>query len=272
MGDAKDVHNVATTVSSMRQAAGEVSLGRQARLRVQVDLGNRKMTREQLWYSGGYVRWDAELRDYVADYEPKVLIYALRHGSTHLNEDNKFRGWVDVPLDENGKTEAAEAGAFLVGRHISAIYCSDLMRAYGTAEIVGDVLKLDAREDKALRSWDIGYLSGMDKVKDAAVLEHFVDNPDEQISGGESLTSFCDRMQGTFDKYFKIARATGPIMLVFHTSNVIQLQNYCKGDMSGRPESDETVLPGGVLSVTDVGGRLVSEAILKDGGKSQFGS
>jgi broad specificity phosphatase PhoE len=235
-------------------------------------LEHRKMTREQLWYSGGYVKWDAELRDYVNDTDPKILIYALRHGSTHLNEDNKFRGWIDVPLDENGKDEALEAGRFLAGRHISAIYCSDLMRAYATAELVGDVLKLDAREDKALRSWDIGYLSGMDKVKDQALLEHFVDNPDEQIPGGESLTAFCDRMQSTLDKYFKIARATGPILLVFHTSNVVQLGNYCKGEPTARPESDETVLPGGVLCVTDVNGRLVTDAILKDGGKSRYGS
>ena len=76
------------------------------------------MTREQLWYSGGYVRWDAELRDYVNDTDPKILIYALRHGSTHLNEDNKFRGWIDVPLDENGKDEALEAGRFLASAYL----------------------------------------------------------------------------------------------------------------------------------------------------------
>ena len=235
-------------------------------------LGRYEMTREEIWFAGGYVKWDAEKRDYIADTEPHVLLYALRHGSTHLNENNKFRGWLDAPLDADGELSAEQAGEFLKGRHISAIYCSDLVRASRTASIVGEVLHLEEHEDKALRPWDIGYLSGMDKDKDQSQLEHYVDFPDEDILDGESLAQFRDDMQGTFDKYFAIARATGPILLVFHTSNVIQLENYCKGEPTARPESDETVLPGGIVQVTEVGGRLVSEAILKDGGKSHYGS
>lgn len=34
------------------------------------------------------------------------MIYILRHGQSVWNLDNKFTGWTDVDLNENGKQEA----------------------------------------------------------------------------------------------------------------------------------------------------------------------
>src|SRR5258708_40164023 len=63
----------------------------------------------------------------------KTLVYALRHGTTQLNEDNKFRGWIDISLDDKGRTDAEAAAEFLKDKGIIAIRCSDLARAIETA-------------------------------------------------------------------------------------------------------------------------------------------
>jgi broad specificity phosphatase PhoE len=231
------------------------------------------MTREELWFSRGRVTWDAEQRDYRSAPNGTVILYALRHGTTQLNEDNKFRGWIDVSLDDKGEKDAAKAAKFLSGRGIKAIYCSNLKRTEETAAIVGDVLGLSPQSDARLRPWDVGELSGKDKTENDEELQYYSDHPKETIPDGESLQHFGDRSQNALDEYIEIARARGPILLVFHTSNTVQLGNYCKGTGAiGRPESDEVVKPGGVLAVTDLGNKLECEAILKDGGKGTYGS
>ena len=40
----------------------------------------------------------------------------LRHGQSQWNLENRFTGWVDVPLSERGIAEARAAGAKLRGR------------------------------------------------------------------------------------------------------------------------------------------------------------
>src|SRR5208337_2441790 len=152
------------------------------------------MTREEIWFNRGRIVWDAELRDYRYDTNGTVIMYALRHGSTELNEDNKFRGWANPPLDAKGKKDAATAATFLKGKGIKAIYCSDLARSVETAAIVSTVIGVPGEpvSDKRLRPWDVGYLSGKDKDEYDDVLQYHIDRPKEPIKGGESLQQFGD--------------------------------------------------------------------------------
>ncbi len=39
----------------------------------------------------------------------------LRHGESQWNRENRFTGWVDVPLSAKGEEEAREAGKKLIG-------------------------------------------------------------------------------------------------------------------------------------------------------------
>jgi len=262
---------VDTYVPAVQEASVQVAPTRQRYVLVRLGLG-MIMTRDDNWFNAGKERWDSFRVEHRADDVP-VLLYALRHGTTQLNEDNKFRGWVNVTLDASGQKDARVAGAFLQDRGIKAIYCSDLERAVETAKIVGEIINCDPTEDKLLRGWNIGELSGEDKSTHQEELEFYVDHPKTPIPGGESLLQFSTREQNAFDKYFEIARRNGPILLIFHTSNVIQLENYCASASSTRrPESDEAVLPGGIISVKEVGDKLLTEAILKDSGKAEYGS
>jgi 2,3-bisphosphoglycerate-dependent phosphoglycerate mutase len=66
------------------------------------------------------------------------VLILLRHGESEANAGNSFSGWLDVPLSERGRAEAARAGALLVERGITpaAVHTSVLVRAVDTADIV----------------------------------------------------------------------------------------------------------------------------------------
>jgi 2,3-bisphosphoglycerate-dependent phosphoglycerate mutase len=59
----------------------------------------------------------------------------LRHGQSQWNLENRFTGWVDVPLSPKGEQEARAAGEKLRGRRIDRLFTSVLQRAIETARI-----------------------------------------------------------------------------------------------------------------------------------------
>ena len=61
-------------------------------------------------------------------------IVFVRHGESTWNKENRFTGWKDVPLSENGKNEALYAGQVLKekGFTFDLAYTSVLSRAIMT--------------------------------------------------------------------------------------------------------------------------------------------
>ncbi len=59
----------------------------------------------------------------------------LRHGQSQWNLENRFTGWVDVPLSPKGEIEARAAGEKLRGRRIDLLFTSVLQRAIETARM-----------------------------------------------------------------------------------------------------------------------------------------
>jgi 2,3-bisphosphoglycerate-dependent phosphoglycerate mutase len=97
----------------------------------------------------------------------------LRHGQSQWNLENRFTGWVDVPLSELGKQEAAQAGKLLKaeGFQFDVAYTSVLKRAIKTLWIVLE--ELDQMWVPVYRSWRVnermyGALSGLNKAETAA--------------------------------------------------------------------------------------------------------
>jgi len=85
----------------------------------------------------------------------------LRHGQTAWNLEGRAQGHADVPLDEAGRSQAAQAAAVLTGAGATTLWSSDLGRARETAEIVGAACGLTPLLDKRLREFDIGVRSGL---------------------------------------------------------------------------------------------------------------
>lgn len=62
----------------------------------------------------------------------------IRHGESVWNLENRFTGWMDVPLSEKGKEEAIQAGDALKEYHFDKIYVSHLTRAIQTMHLILD--------------------------------------------------------------------------------------------------------------------------------------
>ena len=67
---------------------------------------------------------------------PGTLVL-LRHGESEWNKANLFTGWVDVPLSEKGRVEAARGGQLLAEHGLlpDVLHTSVLKRAIATAEL-----------------------------------------------------------------------------------------------------------------------------------------
>jgi 2,3-bisphosphoglycerate-dependent phosphoglycerate mutase len=97
----------------------------------------------------------------------------LRHGESTWNKENRFTGWTDVDLTEQGRKEAKIAGEVLKkdGYSFDLAYCSVLKRALRTLWIVLD--ELDELWIPVEKTWRLnerhyGGLQGLNKSETAA--------------------------------------------------------------------------------------------------------
>src|SRR5947209_16170035 len=97
----------------------------------------------------------------------------LRHGQSAWNKENRFTGWVDVPLSAAGETEAHAGGKLLKegGYVFDVAYTSLLKRAIKTLWIALE--ELDQMWLPVHNSWRLnermyGALQGLDKAETAA--------------------------------------------------------------------------------------------------------
>ncbi|MFO7459553.1 MAG: 2,3-diphosphoglycerate-dependent phosphoglycerate mutase [Desulfatiglandales bacterium] len=92
----------------------------------------------------------------------------LRHGESTWNKENRFTGWTDVDLSENGLEEAKDAGLILKaeGYVFDIAFTSVLKRAIRTLWIVMD--EMDLMWIPVIRDWRLnerhyGALQGLNK-------------------------------------------------------------------------------------------------------------
>jgi len=92
----------------------------------------------------------------------------IRHGESTWNKENRFTGWVDVPLSESGLAEAHEGGALLRqgGYVFDVAYTSTLKRAIKTLCIVLE--EMDLMYIPIVNTWRLnerhyGSLQGLNK-------------------------------------------------------------------------------------------------------------
>ena len=192
----------------------------------------------------------------------KSLIYAVRHGETELNAGNKFRGFMDVPLDRNGIKQAKEIRDILSGAKLSHAYSSDLKRASETVDIILQGRDIPSKILADIRPWNVGQFSGKPKnAENKKALQEYADNPDKVIPGGESLNQFRARYKKAFDAILAEAEASissgyGLSLIVQHASNSHELGNILYNDIDALD-----VDPGGVIVISRTGNKLSSHVL-----------
>jgi len=101
-----------------------------------------------------------------------MKLVLVRHGESIWNLENRFTGWTDVALSDNGKHEAQEAGKLLkeAGFDFDICYTSYLKRAIDTLDLV--LQQLDREWLPVIKNWKLnerhyGSLQGLNKSETA---------------------------------------------------------------------------------------------------------
>lgn len=101
-----------------------------------------------------------------------LKLVLVRHGQSVWNLENKFTGWTDVDLSENGIKEAIAAGIVLKekGFTFDIAYTSLLKRANKTLDYILE--QLDEKDIPIYKSWHLnerhyGALQGLNKAETA---------------------------------------------------------------------------------------------------------
>lgn len=159
----------------------------------------------------------------------------IRHGESQWNLENRFTGWVDVPLSATGEQEALEAGEKLRDFRFDLAFTSVLKRAVHTLEIVLEVMSqmdLPIEKNQALNERMYGDLQGFDKGE---VIEKYGENQvklwrrsyDVRPPGGESLKDTANRVLPYYqERIWPELLAGRNILVVAHGNSLRALVMY----------------------------------------------
>ena len=159
---------------------------------------------------------------------PKLVL--LRHGESQWNLENRFTGWVDVPLSPKGEQEAKAAGQKLAGITFDRAYTSVLKRAIDTLAIVLGVIGqtgLPIEQDKALNERMYGELQGLNKAETVQKygeqqVKIWRRSYDVPPPGGESLKDTADRVLPYYEQHIRPQILAGKNILIAAHGNSLR--------------------------------------------------
>lgn len=191
----------------------------------------------------------------------------IRHGESQWNLENRFTGWVDVPLSPKGIEEAKAAGKKLAEFKFDRAFSSVLARANETLRLVLESIgqtTIPIEKDKALNERMYGELQGLNKAETAKKFG------DEQVKiwrrsydvrppGGESLKDTAERVLPYYDSRIRPYVLKGETILIAAHGNslralVMQLEHLTREQVlelnipTGAPLLYELDNSGNVLS------------------------
>ena len=191
----------------------------------------------------------------------------MRHGETDWNAAGRWQGQTDVPLNETGRAQAFALAARLRAEGVRAIATSDLCRARGTAEIVGEALGLEvALVDANLRERSYGKWEGLTRCEcEARFPEEWarhVSDPRSPPPGGEAADALLARAVPAIHGVAE--RLASPAVLVTHGGVMRAFLAAALGAAPGpAPVAPPRFIPNaGVWRVRLVAGRVVGAAAL----------
>ncbi|MFV0626544.1 MAG: histidine phosphatase family protein [Alphaproteobacteria bacterium] len=126
-----------------------------------------------------------------------VKITFESHSTTYDNEAKKASGWNDVRLSPLGYEQSVQLGERHIGKDIDAIFCSDLQRAYLSAEIGFAGRNIPIFRDKRLRECNYGDLTQADSSIIESQKHERISSP---FPNGESYTDTNNRMKSFLDE------------------------------------------------------------------------
>lgn len=138
-----------------------------------------------------------------------MKIYLMRHGETDYNKKGLIQGQLDVPLNENGirLAKLTRDGFRREGLSFDLAYCSPLIRARKTAEILLEGTDMPVIYDERIREMNFGEGEGV-LLKDIGVkpelanIDALFHNPPayRATSVGESYEALFARVESFLEQ------------------------------------------------------------------------
>lgn len=163
-------------------------------------------------------------------------IIMVRHGFSEANDKSVYAGSMDYPLSELGLKQAQLCGKEFEQSDISALYSSNLKRAYDTALPISKATGLEIIVDKELRECDGGDWEGMsyDDLCNCYPVEYGIwmnDIGNAKCPGGETIEEFADRILSAVTRIAKkhegkivcIATHATPIRVITTVANKLSI-------------------------------------------------
>ena len=163
----------------------------------------------------------------------------VRHGLSVYNDQNRFTGWKDVDLNQQGRDEAKQAVELLKSYEFDMAFTSNLIRAQETLDIILKGINqndISITKNLALNERDYGDLIGQNKTEAAEkfgkeqvhIWRRSFDTPPP---GGESLKDTADRVIPYLKNEIMPHILEGKTIIVGAHGNsiraiVMHLQNY----------------------------------------------
>lgn len=122
------------------------------------------------------------------------MLYIMRHGKTDWNAKHKLQGRTDIPLNEEGRVMAEKAGEEYKDIHFDVCYCSPLVRAKETAQIVLKGRNIPIITDDRLVEMGFGVCEGVEnsfQIPDCPI-NVFFKQPEKYITPVENAESLED--------------------------------------------------------------------------------
>ena len=147
-----------------------------------------------------------------------TCVYLARHGQTAYNLEGRFQGQLPVALDDTGRAQAAELAERAASHDFVKLWCSPLLRARETADIVAARIGLEPCEDPRLMETDAGDWTDRSfadvQAEAPDVFAAFVGGePDFAFPGGESFAQQGIRVAAALAD---VEQGTLPALVVCH--------------------------------------------------------
>jgi 2,3-bisphosphoglycerate-dependent phosphoglycerate mutase len=163
------------------------------------------------------------------DNKDTATLTLVRHGQSTWNLQNRFTGWVDVPLTRKGRAEARRAGTLVRDIRFDRAYTSGLQRAQDSLKLMMQTYgaELPVKRSKALNERHYGLLQGLNKAETARRVgekrvHRWRRSWDVAPPGGESLKQTAERTMPYFERHILRDLQQGKNVLVVAHGNSLR--------------------------------------------------
>ena len=154
-----------------------------------------------------------------------ITLYAVRHGETDYNQEDRVQGSHDSRLTEFGRAQARALAERFRGKKVDALFSSPLKRALETAKTISAALGgLEINVNEDFHELRCGEFEGVlyEEIKRTRWEEFltWLREPDVQAPGGESMNQLYSRVSSALKEILTDAPDGSNIAVVGHAGVV----------------------------------------------------